>query len=130
MQFLNRREFKTKKQFENKFKIVVNSHTKIFIIMDTDDCSAIESENYKIGKMFNRYWGSSYIHPIFSTLNLEDVISRTQLDIYHQKKDAVKIFPQNMLDKHEGIMHVYQAFKKTNNTNFDEVFEYLIQNKD
>ncbi|MDK7114348.1 hypothetical protein [Staphylococcus pettenkoferi] len=130
MQFLNRREFKTKKQFENKFKIVVNSHTKIFIIMDTDDCSKMESENFKNGKMFRRYWGSRYIHPIFNTLNLEDVISRTQLEVYHQKKDAVKIFPQNISDKHEGIMHVYQAFKKAKHTNFDEVFEYFIQYKD
>lgn len=73
-------EFKDKKL--NKFKL--------FIIMDTDDCSELEKNNYINKTMFKGLVLEEYIIPIYNINNLEDVLFKAAI-IKEKIKDDDKI---------------------------------------
>ena len=62
---------------------------KIFIIMDTDDCSKTQLAKYKSKEMFKQHWAHSYIVPIFNTNNLEEVVRSVAIPI-EKKKEYIK----------------------------------------
>lgn len=47
---------------------------KLFILMDTDDCTAAQKEQYIRAKLFEGHWLQPYIVPIYSLDSLEDVM--------------------------------------------------------
>ena len=59
---------------------------KIFIIMDTDDCSQLQKEEFINKQMFKNHWAYQYIVPIYNNINLEDVLVTS--DIKYEKKEV------------------------------------------
>lgn len=113
---------------------------KIFIIMDTDDCSDLESENFINKNMFKNHWAREYIHPIYNKTNLEDVLKRCNIKYNKEpiskikdkdlKKFYVKIFPTdrsyNGNDDIQQLTEFKNNLKSSKNTNMEEFIEYCI----
>lgn len=55
-------------------KRMLAPYFKIFMIMDTDDCSNEQREKYINKEMFKNHWAYDYIVPIFNTPELESVM--------------------------------------------------------
>lgn len=60
-------------------KQVLSKEFKIFIIMDTDDCTRDQRENFVNKKMFKGHWAYDYIVPIFNDSNLEEVMQNCKI---------------------------------------------------
>ena len=80
---------KTKKQLAPYFKI--------FIIMDTDDCSEEQKNKFISKEMFQGHWARKYIVPIFNSPDLESVLVKAGIQFEkkgaERKKEYIKIFP-------------------------------------
>ena len=73
---------------------------KLFIIMDTDDCTDKVREEYISGKLFEGYCLKEYIVPIFNSPNLEEVMIKAGImpkRITDSQKGSYysKVFPIN-----------------------------------
>lgn len=104
---LNNNIFKSKKNFlqyyeeafiiDKKGKKVLPNDFKIFIIMDTDDCSEQQKNNFINKEMFRNHWAYLYIHPIYNSPNLEDVLVKSNIKFSKEgdkrKEEYIKIFP-------------------------------------
>ncbi len=107
---------KTKKELSKDFKI--------FIIMDTDDCSIQQKENFISKKMFKAHWAYDYIVPIFNTPDLENVMVRAGIKFEkkgaERKKEYIKIFPTDKkYSNREGVEleSFVENLKKVKDTN-------------
>lgn len=78
--FLAQREFSSLKVFADTYDIEYNrskkrlENFKLFIIMDTDDCTMETRESYICCEMFRKSILADYICPIYSIPKLEDVM--------------------------------------------------------
>lgn len=52
---------------------------KVYIIMDTDDCTEQQKADFMDGKMFSGHWLAPYIVPIANVPNLEAVFVKAKL---------------------------------------------------
>ncbi|MCI2913685.1 hypothetical protein [Staphylococcus hominis] len=134
LRYLNRREYKSQKNFLEKFKLdKITNNTKIYTIMDTDDCNKEQFQNYINGSMFKNHPLKKCIIPIFNDINLEDVVKRANLEVYKEKSEAFRIFPfsNNNLNytKNSSIEYVYERLKNDNRTNLDQLILYCMENK-
>lgn len=130
MKFLNRYPFNNEKSFKSHYNITDMKGFKIFPIMDCDDCKPAEKNNYINKSMFSKHWVHKYIHPIHNIENLEDVFSRTNLEMYSKKNDVVKVFPiDKNLSKEDSILKVQDELKKTKNSNLNELIDFMYKNK-
>lgn len=120
------RNFSCKASFENHYKISINDDFKIFIIMDTDDCSKQQVMNYKNMSMFKHYWFHKYVTSIYNNPNIERVIKNSNLTEMKTKTDVHRIFPIDNLDNIEAIIFVQKKLKECDSTNMDILFEYLL----
>ena len=70
---------------------------KIFIIMDTDDCSEKQKQDFMNRNMFRDHWAYKYIVPIYNTPELESVLEMAHIPFKKvgnkRKEEYVKIFP-------------------------------------
>jgi hypothetical protein len=90
---LNDSRFSSCKSFINTFPDVeligrknnLSNDFKIFIIMDTDDCTASRKNEYITKALFKNHWAYDYIVPIFDTPDLEHVMEKA--GIKFTKKD-------------------------------------------
>ena len=85
-------------EYDRKEKALKNF--KLFIIMDTDDCSEKTREDYISGKLFENSCLKEYIVPIFNSPNLEEVMIKSGImtkKIQDSQKGSYysKIFPIN-----------------------------------
>ena len=85
-------------EYDRKEKALKNF--KLFIIMDTDDCSEKTREDYISGKLFENSCLKEYIVPIFNSPNLEEVMIKSGImtkKIQDSQKGNYysKIFPIN-----------------------------------
>lgn len=78
---LNNKIFKSYRNFINTFEDIelidnknINKDFKIFIIMDTDDCSEEEKRKFINKEMFKGHWAYDYIVPIYNIPELETVL--------------------------------------------------------
>lgn len=103
---------------------------KIFIIMDTDDCSKTQLAKYKSKEMFKQHWAHSYIVPIFNTNNLEEVVRSVAIPI-EKKKEYINIFPSGKRYKPSiDLNQLYLKLLPLPNTNMDEFIKFCLEASD
>lgn len=146
MNHLNRYPFDTMKNFlkeydELKFEISGKGskkklqNFKFFIIMDTDDCTQGEKEDYINRNMFKNHWLYDYIVPVYFIDKLESVLPKA--GISREIKDSEKgsyyedIFPINKGDVTAGTIDEIKLFKEKvetqkNFTNLHQMVEYFL----
>ena len=104
--FLNKEVFQSKSVFANEYSVEYDrkrkklKNFKLFIIMDTDDCSEKMKEEYITGSLFRDHPLKEYIVPIYNISNLEDVMMRAGImvdRISDSEKGTYynKVFPIN-----------------------------------
>ena len=111
-------------EYDSKKKTLKNF--KLFIIMDTDDCSNQAKEDYISGKMFESSCLKEYIVPIYNSPNLEEVMIKAGI-MTRKIPDAQKgryyskVFPINQapfsndtLDQIHILSRNLQEVKETN----------------
>lgn len=104
--FLSSRPYNNLKTFADTYSVEYDKKEKklknfrLFIIMDTDDCSEKTKEDYISGRLFENSRLKDYIVPIFNSPNLEDVMMKAGImtkRISDSQKGSYysKIFPIN-----------------------------------
>ena len=142
---LNNKIFKSFRNFINVYEDVkltddgksIDSSFKIFIIMDTDDCTEEQKQNFKNKEMFKKHWAYNYIVPIYNIPELETVLEEARIPFKKvgnkRKEEYVKIFPTN--PKYEKtdeiqIQELLNNLKKQKNTNLNEFLEFCLNSFD
>lgn len=138
---LNSKPYNNLKTFADTYSIEYDKKEKtlkdfkLFIIMDTDDCSEKTKEDYISGKLFESSCLKDYIVPIFNSPNLEAVmmksgimtkrISDSQKGNYYSK-----VFPINhdpvTNDTLDQIQLLSNKLKNVNETNLLEYVNYCL----
>ena len=107
---------------------------KIFIIMDTDDCSEKEKQEFINKEMFKNHWAYSYIVPIYNIPELESVLENAHIPFTKtgdkRKQEYIKIFPTDA--KYEKtdeiqIKELLHTLKKQKDTNLNEFLEFCLK---
>lgn len=118
-----------------KEKVTLDEDFKIFIIMDTDDCTAIERQEFINKKMFEEHWAYKYIVPIFNDSNLEDVLQSCNIKFEkkgsERKKEYIKIFPTDKRYVKKDSLQVEEfneKLKKCSKTNMEEFTGFCLSN--
>lgn len=124
MDILNAKPFNTISSFTSEYPVEVKgkgknktlNDFKLFIIMDTDDCTVQQKKNFISKKMFEGHWMYDYIVPIYNSPSLEDVlldvgimakrISDSEKGTYYEK-----IFPINSKPLSNDTMCEVETFK-------------------
>ena len=84
----SRDDFQSIKKFGEKYNIEVIGSGKtatfadnfrIYIIMDTDDCTEEQKKNFINKQMFSKYPLGKYVYPVYNIRNLEDVLNKTEI---------------------------------------------------
>lgn len=79
-------------EIDRKGKKLINF--TLFIIMDVDDCTFEQKDNFISKKMFKDHWLFEYIIPIYNDPNLEKTMEQANISV-NKKKDYILIFPTN-----------------------------------
>lgn len=107
---------------------------RIFIIMDTDDCSEEQKRNFISKEMFKFHWAYDYIVPVFNSPDLESVLVRAGIKFEkkgdERKKEYIRIFPTDKKYSHrEGIE--LQTFannlERVKETNLHQFIQYCLE---
>lgn len=125
--------FDTFKHFINKYGSLEIKNGKIqdfkvAIVMDTDDCTSEDKENFLNKEMFRGHWLFEYIWPIHNTMNLEDVLKKSEINYPGSKKrNYSSIFVQRGCTQKDSIKSIIEKLSKYNQkTNMHEVFQYRL----
>lgn len=137
--FLSKRNFTALSTFANEYSVEYDKKAKklknfrLFIIMDTDDCSETVKKEYISGEMFRGHVLQEYIIPIYNIRNLEDVMMKADI-MTKRVKDSQKgsfysrIFPINTEPRSVDTIHQIKALasklKNVKQTNLLEFIEY------
>lgn len=144
MKELNTTRFKTKEGFLNHYKTIkvdkngnIAKDFQFFIIMDTDDCTPKEKEEFLNKKIFKNHWLKPYIVPIVNQKNLEEVMKKAKIhyDKINKKQKAetyIKIFPkvQSKIKDLNDVKYIREIKQKLLNcprTNMEKFFEATLQ---
>lgn len=144
MNTLNGKKFKTFSDFiktfddveicKKKTKKYLSEDFKIFIIMDTDDCTEQQKRDYISKDMFKNHWAYPYIVPIYNIPELESVLVKSKIKFEKKgdarKKEYIKIFPtDSQYSKRELIQaeEFCNNLKSNANTNLDEFVGFCIE---
>lgn len=136
---LNNKIFKSMKTLTNMYEDiefdgkVIQKDFKIFIIMDTDDCTDKQKEDFINKEMFRGHWAYDYIVPIYNIPELETVLEKAKVPFkmagVKRKKEYIKLFPTDAkYEKNDEVQieELSRKLKKLNNTNFDVFFEFCL----
>jgi hypothetical protein len=132
MDVLNDSRYRCYNNFVRHFSDVEHEKHKLinfrlFPIMDLDDCTPTQMQNYINKRMFAGHWLYDYITPIYNEPNLESTMGRLGISI-EIKKDYVSIFPTNHGDLDVNIAKEYcKKFNSCGSTNLDEYFKYCLE---
>lgn len=106
---------------------------KIFIIMDTDDCTESEKQQFISKEMFRKHWAYEYIVPIYDSPDLENVMVKAGIKFekkgVERKKEYIKIFPTDKKYKvGEGVElgKFAKDLKKVKETNLDLFVDFCL----
>lgn len=109
---------------------------KIFIIVDTDDCTPRQKEDYINKNMFNGHWAYDYIVPLYNSPKLETILKNAEIPFTHEndserKKEYIKIFPTDpkYIQQSKDVIQIdffMKKLKKTKNTNMEEFIEFCL----
>lgn len=84
------------KKFAEDFGVEIQKQKllnfKLFIIMDTDDCTESTKEAYINKMLFKDSWLCDYIVPIYNSPDLETTMHAIGFEI-RNKKDYIEVFP-------------------------------------
>ncbi len=142
---LNNKIFKSFKTFIKTYedlKLInngkkIDSDFKIFIIMDTDDCSENQKRDFISGKMFEEHWAYEYIVPIYNIPELESVLEMANIPFKKsgdkRKKEYIKIFPtDSKYEKTDEIQvkELANTLKKQKNTNLNDFLDFCLKLSD
>ena len=129
------REFSDVEITTVKRKNVISPDLKIFIIMDTDDCTEETKKKYISKELFKGHWAYDYIYPIFNSPELETIMVKAGIKFEkkgeERKKEYIKIFPTDQKYLHnEGVelQDFSNKLKSINKTNLNEFIEYCLSN--
>lgn len=139
--FMNNKKFKNKSSFLKYFPYIeleqdgktINSQFKIFIIMDTDDCTEKQKENFINKDMFKDHWAYDYIVPIYNSPQLETVLEKANVPFektgIKRKKEYIKIFPTDPKYEKSDTMQISELAKNLehiNQTNLDKFLNFCL----
>ena len=139
---LNNKIFKSFRNFIKVYEDIklsddrksIDNAFKIFIIMDTDDCSEEQKQDFINGTMFKNHWAYNYIVPIYNIPELESVLEMAHIPFKKagnkRKEEYIKIFPTD--PKYEKsdeiqIQELLNNLKKQKNTNLDEFLDFCLK---
>lgn len=143
MKLLNSKPFHKQSTFVSEFSVEEtgrgkNKHLvnfKLFIIMDTDDCTVQQRQDYLSKKMFEEHWLYDYIVPIENFPCLEDVLVETGM-MPKKIRDSEKgtyysnVFPINKKplsnDTLAEVLSLKSYLRKSDRTNLIEYIDYCL----
>lgn len=142
---LNNKIFKSFKNFIKTYEDIkltddgksLDSAFKIFIIMDTDDCSENQKRDFISKRMFESHWAYNNIVPIYNIPELETVLETANIPLKKtgnkRKKEYIKIFPTD--PKYEKtdeiqIQELLNTLQKQKNTNLYEFLDFCLKSRD
>lgn len=127
------REFNDVEITTVKRKKVISPHLKIFIIMDTDDCTEETKRKYISKELFKEHWAYGYIYPIFNSPELETIMVKAGIRFEkkgeERKKEYIKIFPTDKKYlNNEGVelKEFSNKLKAINDTNLNEFIDFCL----
>lgn len=141
-QILNNTIFKSYNNFIKEYEDVKLSNNnksldedfKIFIILDTDDCTEKQKSAFINKEMFKSHWAYDHIVPIYDIPNLEAVLTKANVPFTKtgdkRKKEYVKLFPTDpKYEKSDEIQvrELCDNLKKQTNTNLNEFLEFCLK---
>lgn len=118
-----------------KGKSRVLQNFKLFIIMDTDDCTEEQRNSYISKALFKEHWLYDYIVPIYNTSNLEEVMIRSgimpkKIKTGDKGEYYERIFPINNKPLSNDTLLEVNTFndrvKQTTNTNLTVFVDYCL----
>lgn len=130
-----KKEYSDYLQYDKKGKCIIPNDFKIYIIMDTDDCTNEQRQAYINGNMFENYWAKEYIIPIFNTSNLESVLKKSGIKykkkhIKEQKKEYIEIFPTEPKYRQNNskldLRNFQNNLQKCQTTNMENFIEFCL----
>ena len=138
---LSGRPFNNLKAFAEEYSVEYDKkekalkHFKLFIIMDTDDCSEKTKNDYVSGKLFENSCLKEYIVPIYNSPNLEEVmikagimakrISDSQKGSYYSKVFPINEDPVTQ-DTLEQVRLFSDKLRNVRETNLLEYVDYCL----
>jgi hypothetical protein len=118
---------------ENRKKIL-DSNLKIFIIMDTDDCTEETKKKYISKELFKGHWAYEYIYPVFNSPELETIMEKAGIKFVkkgdERKKEYIKIFPTDrkyMNKESVELRDFSDKLKPIENTNLNEFIDFCLE---
>lgn len=140
---LNTNPFKNVNDFLNQYEIETSGkgkhrvlcNFKLFIIMDTDDCTDQQREDYISKELFKGHWLYDYIVPVYNNANLEEVMMRSgimpkKIKTGEKGEYYEKIFPINSKPLSNDTLHEVNTFnekiKKVKTTNLEYFIDYCL----
>lgn len=140
---LNNKIYKNKPNFIREYPDIeldsqrknISPEFRIFIIMDTDDCTEKQKQEFTSKKMFEGHWAYEYIVPIFNSPQLESVLVKANVPFEKKdnkrKKEYIKIFPTDEKYIKSDVIQIdelREKLKKIKETNMDEFLEFCLKN--
>lgn len=140
---LNNKIYKNKQNFIREYPDIeldsqrknISPEFRIFIIMDTDDCTEKQKQEFISKKMFEGHWAYEYIVPIFNSPQLESVLVKANVPFEKKdnkrKKEYIKIFPTDEKYIKSDVIQIdelREKLKKIKETNMDEFLEFCLKN--
>lgn len=117
---------------ENRKK-VLDPDLKIFIIMDTDDCTEETKNKYISKELFKGHWAYNHIYPIFNSPELETIMEKAGVKFEkkgeERKKEYIKIFPtdRKYINKEKVELEQFSAkLKQISETNLNEFIDFCL----
>lgn len=139
--YLNKKPFRSLSAFAEEYSVEYDrkrkklNNFKLFIIMDTDDCSDKMKEEYITKSLFKNHPLEEYIVPIYNISNLEDVmikagimverISNSEKGNYYSKVFPINTDPVS-LDTVKQIQLFANKIKNVKETNMLEFVNYCM----
>lgn len=139
MSFLSSDDFCKIKRFSEKYSIECVKRKlidfKLFIIMDTDDCTEKQREQFLSKEMFLGHPLYDYIYPIANNPNIESVLIKSgKMDDKIKKAEKASYYLNNFpinnqphtMDSVKAIKSFRDALKEADNSNMDEFLDYCL----
>ena len=143
MTVLNTRPFKTIDSFLSEYEVEVSGkgnsrilhNFKLFIIMDTDDCTDQQRDGYIGKELFRNHWLYDYIVPIYNIRKLEEVLMQAGImtkKIKSREKGEYydRIFPINRtsfsVDSLNEVNTFNEKIRKVKTTNLECFVDYCL----
>lgn len=113
----------------------ITSSFKIFIIMDTDDCSEQMKQKFISKELFKGHWAYEYIVPIYNSNNLENVMQKAGINFKkrgrNMKSEYISIFPTEERYRNDESVELTEfsnKLSKISDTNMDVFISFCLDN--